>query len=249
MARDTRLQQVHEADLTEGRINVEFLDWLKTKGPTWLLLILVFVAGYMAILRYKQYRVRHVAEAWAAFAECRLPGSFEDVAVKYDGILGLPQQARLAAAAALMETVQTGQSLASDPSNPSTSVPLTDDDRQANLNRAGRLYREVLESDDGSLAITLYAVNAMQGLAVVAESRGDAEDARHWYDEAAVRAEKWYPHLAARIRGRGATAAVYSQPISLPAESSLPPAPAAESRRPAVIDDALRKLIETDAGG
>ncbi len=249
MARDQRLKQVHEVDLTESRVNVDFVDWLKTRGPTWLLLVLVFVAGYMAILRYRQYKASHVVAAWVAFAECRLPGSYEDVAAKYDDIPGLPQQARLAAAAALVESVQTGQSLASDPSDPSTSVPLTDDDREANLNRAGRLYREVLESDDKSLPMTLYAVNAMQGLAVVAESRGDATEARRWYDDAGARAEEWYPLLAARLRTRGASAAQYAEPITLPAEASLPQAPSAPARRPAVIDDALRNLIEPEAGG
>jgi hypothetical protein len=29
-----RLKQVHQTDLTESRVNEDFVDWLKTKGPT-----------------------------------------------------------------------------------------------------------------------------------------------------------------------------------------------------------------------
>ena len=36
-----RLKEVHATDLTESRVNEDFVDWLKTKGPTYLLAILV----------------------------------------------------------------------------------------------------------------------------------------------------------------------------------------------------------------
>ena len=79
MDRD-RLKEVHQTDLTESRINEDFVDWLKTKGPTWLLMILIGVGGYLGIVRWRQYKQQHFVEAWVALSECRLPGAFEDVA-------------------------------------------------------------------------------------------------------------------------------------------------------------------------
>ena len=36
---DDRLKEVQTTDLTDSRVNHDFIDWLKTKGMNWLLLI------------------------------------------------------------------------------------------------------------------------------------------------------------------------------------------------------------------
>ena len=50
MDRD-RLKEVHQTDLTESRVNEDFVDWLKNKGPTWLLVVMIAVCAYLAVVR------------------------------------------------------------------------------------------------------------------------------------------------------------------------------------------------------
>ncbi|MHC4413853.1 MAG: hypothetical protein ACYS0G_01075 [Planctomycetota bacterium] len=247
MDRD-RLKEVHQTELTESRINEEFVDWLKTKGPSWLLVILIAVAAYLALLRWKQHKSDHFALAWSELLACRLPGSFEDVAAKYADIAGLPQIAKRQAADTLLQAVQIDRLLETEA--PATEPPagLTDEERQSYLDRADRLYREVLDLDDGTLGMTLHATSALNGRAAVAEARGDVAEARTWYEQAAARAESHYPALAARARGRAATADVYGQAVSLPTQTELPtsPDPALE---PAAIEDVLREFLPSSVTG
>ena len=121
--------------------------------------------------------------------------------------------------------MQAGRPLGADPSLTFSAPALTEVERDEYLARADRLYRELVASDDQTLAMTLHAVNAMQGIAVVAESRGEIEEAQRWYESAAERAEPFYPQLAVWARQRSATADVYAQPITLPKNAQLPAAP------------------------
>lgn len=238
-----RLKEVHQTDLIEGRINEDFVDWLKTKGPTWLLMILIGVGGYLAIVRWKQHKTQHFVEAWVALSECTLPGAFEDVAERYADVPGLPQEAKRAGAGVLLSAVVTGRPLTADPDPAATAPPMSEQERLEYLARAERLYREVLEDDDLSLAMTLHAVNAMQGVAVIAESRGDIAEARTWYENAAQRAEPFYPQLAKWARQRSETADQYAEAVSLPTRAALPSPPPTNGLEPATIDESLRGLL------
>jgi hypothetical protein len=229
---DQRLKDVHQTDLTESRINEDFVDWLKTKGPQWLLLIMIGVAGYLN-------------EAWAALLDCRLPGSFEDVAMKYSEVRGLPQQALNMGGDVLLNAVAAERPLGAD-TNPTAQTPpaeITEEERTDYLARAERFYQAVADSDDGSLGLTLHAVDALQGLAVVAESRGDVDDARRGYELAAGRAADFYPQLAERIRGRAGNVEQYAVAVHLPAQADLPARPPQPDLQPAVLDAPLRELL------
>ncbi len=241
-----RLQEVHQTDLTESRINEDFLDWLKTKGPSWLLVIMVGVAAYMGLIRWKQHKRDYVSQAWAEFVACRLPGSFEDVAARYDDVPGLPQLAMRMAADTLLGAVQTGRPLGGTTISTEPATFFSGEELQEYLDRADRLYRDVLEADDLSLAMTLHAVSAMNGRAATAESRGDVAEARRWYEEAARRAEEYYPDLATQARGRAATVDVYADAVILPRQEDLPQSEP-ESREPVEIEEALRDLLLSDA--
>jgi hypothetical protein len=243
MAERDRLKQIHQTDLIESRINVEFVDWLKTKGPSWLLLALVGVAGWMGFYRWQQYKADHLTEAWSALMECQLPGAFEDVAARYADVYGLPQQAKRLGADTLLAAVQSGEPLGANPDSPEQLAPMTDEQRQHYLTRAERLYQEVVDTDDLSLAMTLHVVSAMQGMAVVAECRGDAAEAQRWYEAAAGRAERHYPSLAEQARKRAATADTFAADVTLPRQDQLPTRPRKEPTEPAVIDEALRDLL------
>jgi hypothetical protein len=213
MADRDRLKEVHQTDLIESRINEDLVEWLKTKGPSWLLMILVGVAIWMG-------------EAWSALLDSRLPGSFEDVAARYADVPGLPQQAKRLGADALLTAVQTDSPLGSDPAAIARATGLTDLEHDEYLQRAERLYQEVIASDDDTLSMTIHAVSALQGMAVVAESLG-----------------------AEQARKRAATVGQYTAAITLPAQADLPPPPPAEPVTPVVIDEALRDLLLPDVSG
>ncbi len=249
MDRD-RLKQVHQTELTESRINEDFVDWLKTKGPSWLLMLMVVLVAYLGIVRWKQHKRQYFEQAWAELLACRLPGSFEDVAERYADVYGLPQLARRQAADTLLQAIQVGRPLGFDPTA-ATPPTLTGEEHQEYLDRAERLYEEVLEGDLGTLPMTLHAVTSLSGLAAVAEARGEAEQARQWYEEAAARADPHYPHLADRLRRRSTSVEQYEQEVALPAERPPAGQPQRDSLAPIVIDDALRDLllpIDTGSG-
>ncbi len=246
---DQRLKDVHQTELTESRINEDFVDFLKTKGPQYMLLILIGICGYLGILRWKQHKTNYYNEAWVALLECRLPGAFEDVASKYSDVPGLPQQALKLGADTLLQAVLSDRPLAADPTSPMAAQGISDDERIEYMDRAERLYQAVVDSDNDSLAMTLHAVSAMQGLAVIAESRGDIEDARLFYEMAAERAEPYYPALARRVRDRAATVDEYEVAVVLPAQADLPANPPGDPLESAVIGEALGDLLLPDDSG
>ena len=240
-----RLKEVHQTDLTESKINEDFVDWLKTKGPTYLLLVLIALAAWLLMVRWKQQKQDHLNAGWAEFLSAQLPGSLEDVAVEYADLFGLSELANLRAADFYLQAVVTQVPLGTD-TNAVVVDPLTDEDREDYLARADRIYQAVIDAAEGSPGGTLYAVAAMNGKAAVAESRGDGEGAVHWYQKAGDRAEIHFPRLAERARELAETVARFSQPISLPAETDLPPVSVSTGLERATIDVALRDLIQLD---
>lgn len=238
-----RLKEVHQTDLMESRINEDFVEWLKTQGPTYLLIVLVCVAALLGWNRWKQHRITRYSQAWTEFADCRLPGAFEDVAERYPNVPGLAPRARLLAADALLDAVQTGLPLGTDPSATETPLPLTELQRTEYLNRAQGLYRRVIEIDDDSLSLALHAISARQGMGVVAESLGDGAEAKRWYEAAASRAAPYYPWLAQQARDRAASVDENLATVTLPAQADLPPRLPRGSMTPVMIDPALSDLV------
>jgi len=247
---DERLKEVHATDLAESRINEDFLEWLKTKGPQYLLLALIGVCVYLGVVRWKQYKVTYYTNAWSELLACDLPGCFEDVADLYADVAGLPQQALRSAADRYLNSVQTGTALSGEGN--AAAPLLTDEQRTDYLDQATRLYHALANADDGSLGVTLYSVSAMQGLAVVAECKGQIDEAIRWYDMAAGRAETYYPQLARRVRERAATSRDFADPITLPTQAELPTpvTPAFPATlTPTTIDESLRDLLLPDEPG
>ena len=244
---DERLKEVHTTDLVQSRVNEDFVEWLKTKGPQYLLLALIGVCVYLGLVRWKQYKVTYFNNAWSELVACELPGSFEDVAERYADVPGLPQQALRSAADTWLSAVQTGTVLGGDGNAAATA--LTDEQRSDYLDQAARLYQALANADDGSLGVTLYAVSAMHGLAVVAECKGQLDDAIRWYDMAADRAEAYYPELARRVRERASTTGEFTEPVALPSQAELPTPATPDTLAPTTIDESLRDLLLPDEPG
>ena len=42
-----RLKDIQTADLSETQVNEDFVHWLKTKGPSYLLIIMIVIVSYL----------------------------------------------------------------------------------------------------------------------------------------------------------------------------------------------------------
>lgn len=244
-----RLKQVQRTDMTESRVNEDFLDWLKNKGPTWLLIVLVAFTVYLGLVRWRTSQHVQQVQAWRALDEAQasaFPASLESVASDYPHTDAVAVVARISAAQILMESVLTNTAPGAQVDEETQALP--PEDRELYLNRADRLFQEVIAADDGSFGMTLHAVNALNGRAAVAEARGDADAAEQHYLAAAKRAEEYYPYLAqqARERAEGGAVTVIELPHD---EQVLTPAPASlREQRPATVDPALRDLLYPQDG-
>jgi hypothetical protein len=245
-----RLKEVHQTDLTESKVNEDFVEWLKTKGPSWLLVVLVAVCAYLAMIRWRQHKTQKVDGAWAALREAPMPGSKGDVALEHGNVFGIPQLAWTQGAEQYLFSIQTGVAVGSE-SDLANAPKLTDEDRTWNLDRAAEMYDSLIETDDGSLGMAIHTVSAMNGHAAIAEARGDMDSARMWYERAAGRAEADYPALAERARQRAASLDELTEVTALATGPATPGgAPAAPDREPARIEPALRDLlVQTDSPG
>jgi len=239
-------QGVHQTDRTESKVNEDFIEFLKTKGPTWLLVVVVAVAAYLGMVRYRGYQAEKENEAWTDYADyagSADPQVLLDVANDHEGKRGINVLTTLGAADRYLNTVQLGRALQTSAAA-GTPSPITDEERETNLAEADRLYDKVIELDDGKETSTVYAVNAMFGKAAVAECRRDAATAREWYQRAGERASDFLPGLAAlaedRLANVEAVCAGYEFRESTPT-AELP------SLTPVSIDPSFRAIIEGDA--
>jgi hypothetical protein len=239
---DERLKEVRQTDLTEGRINEDFLDWLRTKGVSWLLVLMVALCVYFGILRWRNHKLNFEAEGWDAFTKATTPGPLEEVADKYAGVDSLPTLARLRAAQFVMNAVQAEQTLPTADGAPTVSLQPTD--RTAYLDRADRLYTAVLGTKDAGASATLMMVTAFNGRAAVAESRGQLDEARAFYEQAAKQAEAEFPLLAQQARDRASNIDQDTRVASLPtaAEAAIDAQPG-KGLDPVQVDPWISNLL------
>jgi len=213
-----RLKDVQQSELANDRLNEDFVVWLKTKGPSWLLAMLVAIVAYLFIVNWQQKELRTQNEAWISLQEAQLPASLEDVAIQYPDIDSVANQARIRAANIYMQSVYLGRPIGAAADS---TDDLSEEDRLFNLERADALYAQILSGMNETNGDTLMAATALNGQAAVAESRGQLDAARTLYEQAALRAESMYPFIAARSRSRATTIELYDELVELP---EAPPA-------------------------
>ncbi|MDG1837922.1 MAG: hypothetical protein P8I91_03870 [Phycisphaerales bacterium] len=217
-----RLAEVHQTDVGEGRINEDFVTWLKTKGPTWLLISLAFIVAYLWMVRWQQQEGRARDEAWIDLMSTVQPASLEDVAMRHAGIDSISDLARLTAADTLLRDIQRGSTIGDDGQQ---IITLDESGRDMHLNQAARLYQAIAAEDDGTTGRTLATVCALNGLAAVSECRGDVDEAAKQYRLAAARAEGWLTPLAAQATARAESTGELREEILFAIPAS-PPTPA-----------------------
>ena len=70
-----RLSKIQQSDLTESRVNQEFVDWLKTKGLNYALVFMVALCAVMGWNLWKQRQTRVRNEAWQDLGQATLPAA------------------------------------------------------------------------------------------------------------------------------------------------------------------------------
>lgn len=220
MDRD-RLKDIQTADLSESQVNEDFVLWLKTKGPNYLLIIMIVIAGYLFFINYQQSKDAYRAEAWIAYIEASttgLPASNEDIAQTYADVDALHSLGLLSAADGYMRSVISGQTLES---NADITVILSEEDRSFYLQKADGLYAKVIETDNKSDEHTILTVSGMNGRAAVAESKGDIESAKRFYESVISRSKNSFPALAAQAQSRIDTLDVLVEKVVLPTDAEV----------------------------
>ncbi|HWB21205.1 MAG TPA: hypothetical protein VG711_12980 [Phycisphaerales bacterium] len=249
-----RLKEVHQSDLTESRLNLDLIEWLKTQGMTYLLVVLVVICAYLGWVRWKDYRENQRRDAWRAFNDTQLPGSLQEVADKYDGVDSIGILARLAAADTLMNAVVTGKEAgpppSQDPNNPTvmqdTRNPLTDAQRTEYLQRAETIYRAVVDRDDKSSAMTICAVSALNGLGTIAECNGKLDEAKDFYQRAAARSKESFPELAVQSTDYADSISQVAMAKPFPAPNFVQLQSDREQLTPISVEPWVNELLKTD---
>lgn len=220
MDRD-RLKDIQTAELSGSQVNEDFVLWLKTKGPSYLLIVMIVIVGYLFFVRYQQGKTAHRAEAWIAYIEATatgLPASHEDVAQSYADIDSIKELGLLTAGDAYLKAIILGKTVGS---NADISTTLSEEDRVFYLEKADNLYGRVVANDDNSDGVALFVASGLNGQAAIAESRGDMDAAKKYYELAAARVETLYPALATQALARASSIAKLANSRALPTDAAV----------------------------
>ena len=249
MDRD-RLKDIQTADLSESQVNEDFVHWLKTKAPNYLLIVMIVIAGMLWWNNYQRGKEQYRAEAWAAFAEAAatgLPASLEDVAQSHADVDSLRELGLLSAADAYMNAVLQNTTLGS---TADVTTALSADERSFYLDKADALYSELSPSTMQADSTTIFVVSGLFGRASVAESRGDIDAAKSHYEAIIPIANKEYPSLASQAQYRIDTLAELAEEISLPTDAEVTARNnQVEQRDPTPVNNSIDSLSDiTDSG-
>lgn len=185
---EDRQRQIREgAGLEESRLNTEFIEFLK-KFSTPLLFIIALVAlGYFGWNKYQTQVEKKRSTAYIeldAAAESRNPTSLVRVADEHP-VGAVPHLARINAADLHMYSSRTGVpsgvTVESSGALPAESKPLTPEERAEELKKATELYQRVLSDTENSPKLLTFSLTALHGLAACAESRGELDAAKGFY--------------------------------------------------------------------
>jgi predicted negative regulator of RcsB-dependent stress response len=170
---DRRLKNVQQADLTESRVNDDFVLWLKTWGQNILLVVLTVAALAMAWHWWGQREEQARDAAWAELGGASTPAALQEVAMRHSGQDAIAALAQLQAAGTYLMSVHSGRRFDRDATAADAAV--TPELRAEWLKEADALYASVESA--GASATTLggraMRLAALFGRAAVAEDRGD----------------------------------------------------------------------------
>lgn len=235
-----RLEQVQAQDLTESRLNQEFVDWLKTRGLNWLLVALLAICGLMGWNIWKDRKAQSRSTAWAEFDDAATPVALQDIAAMHGSVDALGGLALLRAADQYLASVISGRRF--DRAPDAEDVAMTPELSEEWLRSAGDLYARAeteARARASSIDTSGILISALFGRAAVAESQGNVDAARSALTAARDAATERFDPLAQLAARRLETLDRVEGLAALPARAALPRPGAGISTPPTIIDDQL----------
>jgi len=245
-----RLEQIQQTDINENRLNEDFIDWLKTKGLNYAAVLLLALVAIMGWNLFKERRATERDQAWSDLVGASLPGSLEDVARRHRGTDAIAPWALLDAGERYFSAVQRGVRFF-DREPDAEDYRLTPELREEWRGEAERLFREVeayarAGRGDGRRG---FLIASLWGLAAIAESRGEGDDARTILREIISLTSESHPPIAELAETRIESLDAIIALADLPRRADLPePEASTPIVDPIVTDDLLRDLL-TPSGG
>ena len=228
-----RLKEIQQTDLTESRINQDFLQFLKTHGTTILLVVMSVALVFVLYNRYTDYQETRVNDAFRDLDQNFLPQSLELVAEERAGIRSVPQLAQLRAADLYLREAVARRDVDNQ------DVELDADSIRDRLHKAQRLYSTVLDSTRNSPERRLLSIQALFGLAAVAESEQRFDEARGHLSQVTELAGDRYPGLGRQAEARLNSLDDLRTMAALPRADAFP--------LPSQINPLLRDLLDLES--
>jgi len=252
----SRLRQVQTTDLTESRLNDDFVYWLKKNGSNYLLVVLLVACGVLAWNYYNRQQVAKSAGAWTELStasESRMPEPLEQVAKDHAEIPQVAMMALIAAGDLRLGQIQRGELSPAVGTTP--AVPLDDAARKIaqeaaddNYAKAAKIAEQFGGGNRDHIAPVLFS--SLFGRAAVAESRGDFDASKKYLEEVSTIASGKWPRIADVAKARLTGLVALAKPIAVPAAADIPVkttvAPPATS---AGSDDLFNSIIREQQTG
>ncbi|MFN9077034.1 MAG: hypothetical protein ACK5WX_06365 [bacterium] len=223
-----RLRGVQTTDLTESRINDDFVFWLKRHGSNYLLVVLLVACGVLGWNYYKRQQVAKSAGAWSDLSTAstsNMPEPLEQIAKDHANVPQVAMMALIAAGDLRLNQIQRGELSPAVGTTP--AVPLDEAARKIaqeaaddNYAKAAKMAEEFAAGDRSKVAPILFS--SLFGRAAVAESRGDFEASKKLLEDAlALAGDKW-TGIASIAKSRLTGLVALSKPLAIPTAAELP---------------------------
>ncbi len=207
----------------------DLYDFLQNFGTFWnkhgnsvSIVILLAVASMFGYRYYQSYSASKHEVSWSDLASTTTPQSYRERAQDNPGHPAIPYLARLYGAEAYHK-----QAIEYEAENATADSGMMKPEES--LDAAESMYKQVLESD----APVVYKANAALGLANVAETRGDFDAAKTYWEQAEkIATDAKLQAIASQAKVRLGMLGELARPIVF-AKSSSPSMPAAP------VDDVL----------
>lgn len=199
---DDRLKEVQTTDLTDSRVNHDFIDWLKTKGMNYLLVILLAACAFLGWDWYKRQQVAAQDQAWAELESATSPAAFQGVANSHQDTGAVAEIAILQAGDTLLRSVITG--LKPGMTADAEGAALTPEERTTYLEDADGFYAQAAQMAAAreGMAAKPIGMSALFGRAAVAEAAGRVDDARTHLEAVVIMARPEFPSFAEQAQAR-----------------------------------------------
>ncbi len=233
---DERQQQIRErAGLEESRLNQDFIDFLQKWGTPLLMCIALVAAGYALWQRYQKAEDTKIATAFAALEAARAgdnpsPDTLISVADEHAGRGAVALLARREAADIYLDCAARGVKPGSVV-NPDGTLASEDDavktpeEREELLKQAAASYQWIVDQTRNDDDKAQHTMGGLYGLAAVAETRGEWDRAKEYYQQVTTIAKrKGYANHEATAQKRLDSLSELAKAEPLPLKIQVPPA-------------------------